>query len=217
MLQNINLFLHIFCGIVAILVGIFPYFTQKGGRNHALSGRLFLALMGVVIFTAFAGVLFFRDRPFLTIVTLLSTYTSYSGYRVLKTKDRGFERQDVTFMLFVLSMTLYFIFRFQTANVVWHISVVYYLIAYVFLIVGFDLLRYFFPKITPQKGFWLYEHIYKMTSSFSALISAGAGSLLVAYEPYNQIIPAIFGTVWLIFSLVYFPIKMKRKKKLVTA
>jgi len=51
-----------------------------------------------------------------------------------------------------------------------------------------------------------------MTGSFSALISAGAGTVLSAYEPYNQIIPAIFSTLWLIFCLLYFPRKVKASK-----
>ena len=209
MLQSINIFTHIFFGTIAIFIGLAPYFTKKGGRYHVLFGRFFLGLMTVVIITALNGVLFFRDRPFLTIVTLLSFYTSYSGYRVLKTKERGFTRQDFLIMLLVIGMAFYFMTYFQTANILWHLSVVYYLLGYVFVLVGFDIIRYFFPRLIKIKRFWLYEHIYKMTASFSALISAGAGTVLAAYEPYNQIVPAICSTLWLIFCLFYFPRQMK--------
>lgn len=212
MLQSINISIHILFGIIAIFIGLAPYFTKKGGRYHRLSGRLFLGLIAVVIITALNGVLFFRDRPFLTIVTLLSLYTSYSGYRVLKTKEAGFMRQDFVVMLLVIGMALYFVAHFQTANIFWHASVVYYLLGYFFVLVGFDIIRYLFPNFIQIKNFWLYEHIYKMTGSFSALISAGAGTVLVAYEPYNQIIPAIFSTIWLIFCLLYFPKRIKMKK-----
>lgn len=213
MLQSINISIHILFGIIAIFIGLAPYLTEKGGRYHRLSGRLFLGLMAIVIITALNGVIFFRDRPFLTIVTLLSFYTSYSGYRVLKTKEKGFTQPDFMVMLLVIGMALYFVAHFKTANILWHASVVYYLLGYVFVIVGFDLIRYFFPNLIRVKNFWLYDHIYKMTASFSALISAGAGTVLVAYEPYNQILPAIFSTIWLVFCLLYFPRRMKAIKK----
>lgn len=213
MLQSINIFIHILFGIIAIFIGLAPYFTEKGGANHRLFGRIFLGLMAIVIITALNGVIFFRDRPFLTIVTLLSFYTSYSGYRVLKTKEAGFMLQDFVVMLLVIGMALYFVAHFKTANILWHASVVYYLLGYVFVIVGFDIIRYFFPSLIQIKGFWLYEHIYKMTASFSALISAGLGTVFAAYEPYNQIIPAIFSTILLIFCLLYFPKRMKMAKK----
>jgi len=209
MLHNINISIHILFGTIAIFIGLAPYFTKKGGRYHRLFGRIFLGLMAIVIITALNGVIFFRDRPFLTIVTLLSFYTSYSGYRVLKTRETGFTLQDFMVMLLVIGMAFYFVAHFQTANILWHASVVYYLLSYVFIIVGFDLIRYFFPTFIPIKKFWLYEHIYKMTASFTALVSAGAGTIFAAYEPYNQIIPAMFSTVWLIFCLLYFPRKMK--------
>jgi len=109
MLQNINIFTHILFGTIAIFIGLVPYFTQKGGHYHRLFGRIFLGLMAIVIITALNGVLFFRDRPFLTIVTLLSLYTSYSGYRVLKTKDAGFMRQDFAVRLIFYGMLRLFI------------------------------------------------------------------------------------------------------------
>ena len=117
MLHSINIFIHVLFGTIAFFVGLAPYFTKKGGKYHRLFGRLFLGLMAIIILTALNGVIFFRDRPFLTIVTLLSFYTSYSGYRVLKTKEKGFTRQDFVVMLLVISMALYFVAHFQTANI----------------------------------------------------------------------------------------------------
>jgi len=155
MLQNINIFIHILFGIIAIFIGLAPYFTEKGGYYHRLFGRIFLGLIAVVIITAFNGVIFFRDRPFLTIVTLLSFYTSYSGYRVLKTRETGFMRQDFAVMLLVIGIAFYFVAHFQTANILWHVSVVYYLLSYVFIIVGFDMIRYFFPNLIQNKRFKL--------------------------------------------------------------
>lgn len=66
------------------------------------------------------------------------------------------------------------------------------------------MLRYFRPKLINNPRFWIYDHIYKMIASFSALIAAGAGTVLTKWEPYNQIVPAAFTTLWLIACLFYF-------------
>ena len=205
MIHSINIFVHILTGTIAIIIALLAYSSTKGGKRHARYGRIFLWLMAIVILTALNGVLFFRDRPFLTVVTFLAFYTSYSGYRVLKIKEIGFQLIDFLVMLLVFGIGISFVVRMESANIVWNAKVVYYLLGYVLLIVAFDMSRYFFPNWIPLSKYWLYDHIYKMTGSFSALISAGAGTVFANYEPWNQIMPAIFGTVWLVFCLVYFP------------
>lgn len=132
---------------------------------------------------------------------------------MLKTKAEGFQLVDFAVMLLVLGMATSFVMRISASNEVWHTSVVYYLLAYVFAIVGFDMTRYFFPHLIRHPRFWVYDHIYKMTASFGALISAGAGTVLGAWQPYNQIIPAVFSTIWLGGCLIYFS-KYARQKAL---
>ena len=205
MIHSINIFIHILAGIIAMIIALLAYTSTKGGPHHKRIGRVFLWLMAIVILTAFNGVLFFRDRPFLTVVTFLAFYTSYSGYRVLKTKETGFQLIDFLVMLLVFGISISFVIRMESANIIWNAKVVYYLLGYVLLLVAFDMGRYFFPNWIPLSKYWLYDHIYKMTGSFSALVSAGAGTVFASYKPWNQIMPAIFGTVWLIFCLVYFP------------
>lgn len=204
MLHELNILIHVCAGTLAIFIALFAYATQKGGSKHKLVGRIFLLLMTVVIITAFNGVLFFRDRPFLTVVTFLSFYTSYAGFRVLKTKENGFQFIDFMVMSMVLIAAISFVWKMQSANIVWPISVVFSILGHLLLIIAFDMLRYFKPNLISNPRFWVYDHIYKMTASFGALISAGAGTVLVKWEPFNQIIPAIFTTLWLIGCLIYF-------------
>ncbi len=207
MLHQVNIFVHVLAGIVGIFIAIVPYVSKKGGTVHRKYGRVFLWLMAIVIITALNGVLIFVDRPFLTVVTLLSFYSAYSGFRVLKTKEKGFEWIDFAVMVLVLAVAFGFLFGMSNANVLWHSSVVYYMLGYVIALVGFDALRFFWPKLISNPKFWLYEHIYKITGAFGALISAGAGTVFAAFEPYNQILPASFTTLWLVFCLIYFPRK----------
>ncbi len=212
MLHELNILIHVIAGTLGIFVAGFAYATQKGGSKHKLAGRIFLLLMTVVIITAFNGVLIFRDRPFLTIVTFLSFYTSYSGFRVLKTKEKGFELMDFLVMCLVLVVAISFVWKMKSANILWHSSIVYYLLCYLFMIIAFDMLRFFKPKLIKNPRFWVYDHIYKMTASFSALISAGAGTVMAKWEPFNQIIPAIFTSLWLIGCLTYFSKYAKHKE-----
>lgn len=205
MLHHINIIVHVVFAILAIVVGIISYATRKGGKAHARAGQIFLVFMAIVIITALNGVLFFIDRPFLTVVTFQSFYLSFSGYRVLKTRKTGLCWFDLAVMLLVLGVAVGFLLQTHTANVVWNKAVVYYLLVYLILIVAFDLLRYFLPKLITNKRFWLYEHIFKMTGAFVALASAGMGTVMVSWEPYNQIVPAVLGSCWLIFCLIYFP------------
>lgn len=205
MLHQVNIITHVIAGLVAIVFGVFAYATTKGGPRHRRSGLFFLGLMAIVILTALFGVLFFRDRPFLTVVTVQSFYFSYSGYRVLQTKNRGFQFIDFLVMILTITVGILFLIKMNKANILWNTGIVYYLLGYLFVIVIFDLLRYFRPHLIKIKNFWLYDHIYKMTGAFTALVSAGIGTVFAAWEPYNQILPAILGTLWLIFCLIYFP------------
>ncbi|MEM1327611.1 MAG: hypothetical protein AAGI23_16740 [Bacteroidota bacterium] len=109
--------------------------------------------------------------------------------------------------------TISFLFKTSTANVVWNKGVVYYLLIYLLVIVLIDLARYLKPTFLAVKKIWLHEHIFKMTSAFVALASAGMGNVMVSWEPYNQIIPAVAGTLWLVFCMVYFPRAFYSKKK----
>ncbi|MEL6718960.1 MAG: hypothetical protein AAFO82_14285 [Bacteroidota bacterium] len=211
MLHNINIITHIMAGIIAILIGIIPYISEKGGKTHRRYGFIFLGLMGIVVLTALNGVIFFRDRPFLTVVTFQSFYFSYSGFRVTRTKEKGVSLIDFLVMILVAVIGISFLLKVKDANVLWNKAVVYYLLIYLFLIISFDLLRYFLPNLIRSKRFWLYEHIYKMTGAFTALFSAGMGTVFASWEPFNQIIPAVLGTFWLIFCLVYFPKRLKNK------
>ena len=205
MLHSINIFVHILAGMIAIIFGIRAYAAPLGSEKHRKAGRYFLGFMAIVLLTAISGVLFFIEQPFLTVVTFQSFYTSYSGYRVLKTKERGFQTIDFLVMLFVAAVGLSFLLRMHALEYFWNKNIVYYLLIYLFMIVGFDIIRFLQPNLIKVKGFWLYEHIYKMTSAFTALVSAGFGSVFLSWEPYNQIVPAILGSWWLIFCLIYFP------------
>ena len=44
-LHHINIAVHVTAGVVALLVGMVSFASEKGGTRHAYAGRIFLSLM----------------------------------------------------------------------------------------------------------------------------------------------------------------------------
>lgn len=196
MLHQLNIIIHVTAGTLALLIGIIPYASKKGEAIHIRFGRIFLGLMAVVVITALLGVLFFRDRPFLTLITVQSFYMATSGFRALKYKTNGPSQVDFGLTLVLLGAAGVFIWGLQDANVVWHTSVIVYLLVFLLMVGCYDLLRFF--RVLNWPNAWIHEHYLKMTSAYSALFSAGMGTLMVDMEPYSQIVPSVMGTLLLI-------------------
>jgi hypothetical protein len=79
MAHTLNVVVHVAFGAFALIAGLIPLVTPKGGRWHVRFGRLFLlALTGVVV-TAILGITFFGFRAFLGVITMLSAYEAYSA------------------------------------------------------------------------------------------------------------------------------------------
>ncbi len=48
-----------------------------------------------------------------------------------------------------------------------------------------------------------YEHIYKMTSAFSGLLSAFIGTVFEEYKPHSQYIPSALGVLIILGFIIY--------------
>ncbi len=201
MFQQINILTHIIAGSLALLIGLIPIFTQKGGTAHRRYGQLFLVFMFITILTATIGALFFRSRPFLTVITLQSGYLSFTGYRILRTKTNGPTYLDLLASIFLLFVAGRFLFKMGGSEVVWHQSVVLYLLGFLFVVGGYDVLRFFWRGLA---RYWLMEHIFKMTAAYIALFSAFAGTVLAAWQPYSQLLPSVIGTIWIFSTMWYY-------------
>ena len=117
-------------GLIGIVLGIIAYASIKGGAGHRRYGPLFLWAMGVVVMTALIGVNLFRDRPFLTVVTLQAAYFSFSGFRVVKRKGLGGSLVDLLAASGVTIIVILFFLRLQSANIYWNRSIVFYILFY---------------------------------------------------------------------------------------
>lgn len=209
-MHQINISIHVIAGVLALCVGIISYASIKGERVHRRYGRIFLGLMGVVILTATIGVVFFRDRPFLTVITIQSFYMATSGFRALKYKQQGPGIIDLGLVVLLLGAGGLFVWDMQTANIVWDGRLVYYLLTFLFAVGVYDVLRIF--NVINWPNAWLPEHFLKMTSAYTALFSAGMGTVLPNLGAYTQIVSAMMGTALLIGVIWRFRDKFRRVK-----
>ncbi|WP_146260466.1 hypothetical protein [Algoriphagus chordae] len=190
--------------MIALILGLVALLSTKGGKIHNQSGRYFLGFISIVILTGLIAVFIFRRNTFLLVITVLSGYVSFSGYRVLKSKSNVPKKVDIivaTTSLFVLT---YFLYYFKSIGMIWSPIVIYSTVGALVFVIIYDFLRYLIPAHKYSKHrIWVYEHIYKMTSAFAALLSAFTGTVLVEYQPHSQYLPSVFGVLLIIGFMGY--------------
>ena len=215
LLHNSNILIHVIAGSIALLLGILALTSKKGGKWHKKSGNYFLILLIIVVLTGLIGVFIFKRNTFLLIITVLSAYYGFSGYRILQTKTNKPKLIDISVAIISLISVSYFLYYFQSIGMYWSPIIVYSTVGALLIIVAYDFIRYLIPKNT-YKNMWLYEHIFKMIGAFTALLSAFSGTVLYDYQPYSQFLPSVFGTFLQIGFIVYYIRKFKRNRKIVT-
>ena len=203
-LHNINISVHIITGSIALLLGFISLLSRKRGIIHNYAGRYFLILISVVIFTGLIGVLVFGRNSFLLVITILSGYVSFSGYRILKLKANIPKTVDVLAAIISLLILVYFLYYFKSIGMIWSPIIIYSTVGALLIVISYDFLRYFIPRKKYTKNrIWIYEHIYKMTSAFSALLSAFTGTIFESYQPHSQYIPSALGLLIILGFILY--------------
>lgn len=209
MIHQFNIVVHVVAGTLALFLGLAALFAPKISLRHKRLGRYFLFLLSVVVASGFIGWLLFRSNPFLLMLTLLSGYTGYAGWRAVRLKEQRSAKVDVLVALVVLSAGLLFLIFLKRDDASWNPVVIYSTLGALGMVTLYDIVKFFwlFPYI---KKWWLYEHIYKMISAFSAILSAFIGTLLPGFKPFSQIGPSSL-CVLLIVVLIWREV-LKRKR-----
>lgn len=203
-LHKSNIIIHVLTGTIALLLGLIALLSIKGGKIHIKSGRLFLMFIIIVILTGLIGVFVFGRNTFLLVITVLSGYVSFSGYRILKLKSNRPKKLDIMLALITLAVLTYFLYHLKSIGMIWSPIVIYSTVGALIFIIIYDFLRYLIPNEPYKKHrIWVYEHIYKMTSAFSALLSAFAGTVLEQYQPHSQYLPSVLGLLIVIGFMIY--------------
>lgn len=191
-LHQANILVHIGSGTAALLMGIMTLVARKGGRFHRRLGKVFLWLLVIVIITGLLGVFVFGRNTFLLLITVLSGYMGFSGYRILQTRSNQPKLLDVGIALLAVATVLYVLYYFRSIGMIWAPVVMYSSVGYLVFIVTWDFVRYLIPAARyANANIWLYEHILKMVSAFSGLLSAFSGTVLTQYQPHSQYLPSL--------------------------
>lgn len=207
-LHKSNIIIHVSAGSLALAVGLVILIKAKGGRFHLIFGRIFLALLGVVILTGLIGVFIFNRNNFLLVITTLSGYMGFSGFRSVKNRSDNPKLLDIMMGILALGSVSFFLFYFIARGMIWSPVIIYSTVGYLILAVGYDFGRYLIPANQYHK-FWLHEHILKMVSAFSGLLSAFSGTVFPQYQPYSQFLPSVLGS----FIAIGFMLALWRKRK----
>lgn len=201
--HSTNIAIHVTAGTIALLLGVVALISKKGKQIHIKSGKWFLGFLSVVILTGLLGVFVFGRNTFLLVITLLSAYQGFSGYRTLQSKNNMPKLIDISMAIITALSAFYFMYYIKSIGFFWSPVVIYSTLGALFTVISYDILRYFIPSSKYGK-LWFYEHIYKMIGAFSALLSAFAGTVFAAYQPYSQILPSVFGVLLLIAFCTYY-------------
>jgi hypothetical protein len=124
-------------------------------------------------------------------LVLLSGYNGYSGYRSICRRSGVQTKWDFTVALVALALGFSYILWLQSHDQNWSMPVIYSAVGALAIVTLYDLLKYAWLHRYVRE-WWLYEHIYKMISAFSATLSAFTGTVLPAFKPYSQLGPSVF-------------------------
>ncbi|AXT60875.1 hypothetical protein D1816_11135 [Aquimarina sp. AD10] len=203
-LHKSNILLHIITGSIGLLLGLIALISIKGDKIHNTSGKYFLRFISIVILTGFIGVFVFKRNTFLLVITVLSGYVAFSGYRTLLLKSNIPKRIDIIVAIISLLTLAYFLYYFKSIGMIWSPIIIYSTVGALLFIISYDFMRYLIPRKKYLKHrVWIYEHIYKMTSAFSALLAAFIGTVFEKYQPHSQYIPSALGMLIIFGFIVY--------------
>ncbi len=198
--HSVNITIHISFGLLALGLGLAALRAPKKRGSHTKWGRYFLYAISVVVGTGLVGALLFRASPFLVMLTLLAGYVSYAGWRNVRLREQRSSGFDVALAGIAFASGLLFLGIAKASEAHWNPSVLYSTFGALSLVTTYDAVKYFWLHERLKSG-WIYEHIYKMTSAFSALVSAFAGNVLPQFQPYSQLGPSLLGVVMMLWFM----------------
>jgi len=201
-----NIIVHVLAGTLAMLTGFTAIASVKGSRKHIRFGSYFLLMISIVIITGLIGVFIYQKNNFLLVITLLSGYNAFSGFRVIKLAGSKPSFIDYLVPAVVLASGAYYLYYIKSIGLYWSPVIIYSTLGALALITLYDLSKIFItPKVLHKT--MISEHIYKMTSALTGITSAFVGTVLPQFQPYSQILPSAIGLAYIIITLITHAIK----------
>lgn len=199
----LNIMTHVATGALALLLGLIPLFSRKGGPLHRWSGRATAGLGGVVLASAVLAVILFHPPAPLVAATLTAGYQYLSGLRTLALKRNGPRLPDLLLALAGVGLALLVLFQMGEGTRAWPPAIGYTTVGYLLTMGAYDLSRPLWV------GVWLrhvrpLDHGVKMIGFYFAMLSAGAGNLLEQWQPLSQVLPSAVGMVVMVAFVIWY-------------
>lgn len=190
--HSTNIAVHILFGTAALALGLTAILSPKRRGLHTRVGRLFIYAYCVVVATATVGLLIFDFRSFLAVVTILSVYDVFAGYRALILRGRRPQAMDWVASLLGLLTPWIFITVMRRLHQPWSPVLTWSILGGLILNSGYDILRLVLP-IAWLRRTWVQEHLLKMMGAYIAVTSAFAGTVFARFMPWAAILPSVVG------------------------
>jgi hypothetical protein len=185
------LYLHIAAGFIALVTGLVPMFSQKGGKAHILWGKVYFWAMFVVALTALLRFKMQLNLIFLSGIAVFSFYNTFTGVRLIKRKDvlkpSFLDYFASTLAILSAFMMLYFAYYAFNKNITFY-SVLFSVFGIFVFILAFEDFRIFMGKKVIDNTdkpvpvrYWFQNHISRMGGSYIATVTA---FLVVNNPPY---------------------------------
>lgn len=188
----LNILTHVATGALALLIGLIPLFSRKGGPMHRWTGRATAAFGAAALSTAVLAVILFQPPAPLVAATLTAGYQYLSGLRTLSLKRRGPHLPDTLLALLGVGLALLVAVQMGQGTASWTPAIGYTTIGYLLTMTAYDLSRPFWVAVWYRRVRPL-DHGVKMIGFYFAMLSAGTGNLLEQWQPLSQVLPSVLG------------------------
>ena len=207
-LETASVVSHVAAGFTALVMAPLAMMTQKGGSQHRRWGKIYFWAMFAIFVTALALV-YFRPNFFLFMISILSFYGAFAGYRALYRKRPalgagplwlawlGAGVAAVAGLVFLAwgGLTAFGLLAteippvFGLVGVGFGVSLGLYAVS--------DIRSFLQPS--PDRNWWWYYHIARMSGSYIAAVTAFTVQNVTRHMPADLawlpwVLPALIGT-----------------------
>ncbi len=202
--HSLNVWTHIAAGVLALLVGLGPLMSKKGGKLHRRAGAIFAFIGAVVLGTALVGNIFYDPPAPLVAATIAAGYQYLSSLRTLALRTHGPGWIDAGLAFAGLAGCAALLMSMGSGTKSWTPAIGYSTLGFVCAVALYDLSRHFWRNAWLKHARSL-DHGLKMTGAYFAMMSAGVGNVLRDFQPWSQVGPSMLGVFVMIgFTIAYF-------------
>ena len=197
---KVLLYIHIACGALSLLLGLFILLTKKGNSTHKKIGNIYFYSMLTAALISFP-MTYLHPNYFLFITGVFTSYLLLTGKRSLKKKEvSDVQKIDwaltIMMLIFGIAFISFGIYRLTQTN---YFGIVFLVFGSISMFFVWQDKRNFTGK-SRYKNYWLTTHIQRMVASYIATVTA----FLVVN---NKILPDTIA--WLLPTFLLAPLIIK--------